>query len=343
MMPVFKIGVVGSGSPLGSELKEALAESAFAGAQFVLMEDAEAHGKLDQMGDEPAVVLGLGHDSFDGLDFVFFAGSKAQTQRWSRDALRVGCTVLDLTGVLEEEPEVLIHSPWMEPLPGAPDLLTRAVVPAHPAALALALLMGRLRASGRLRLAAATVLHPASEYGTSALDELHQQTVGLLSFQQIPRVVFDAQIAFNQLVDTGESAQVSLRATEERIRQHLFALTPDVELSLQLIQAPVFHGLCFSVWVELTEAVPRGALEQALLGDPVEVLSTGSESPSNLAAIGQNNLLVRIGSPSDKSAREQHLQKFWLWAACDNLRFAAQNAVDCALELRRLRPQGQVQ
>lgn len=342
-MPLFKIGVVGSGSPLGGELKEALAESAFAGAQFVLMEDAEAHGKLDQMGDEPAVVLGLGADSFDGLDFVFFAGTKAQTQHWSRDALRVGCTVLDMTGVLEEEPEVLIHSPWMEPLPGAPDLLTRAVVPAHPAALALALLMGRLRTTGRLRSAAATVLQPASEYGASALDELHQQTVGLLSFQPVPRMVFDAQSAFNQLADTGESAQVNLRATEERIRQHLFALTPDVGLSVQLIQAPVFHGLCFSVWVELTEAVPRATLEQALNGDPVEVLPTLSEGPSNLAAIGQDHLLVRIGTPSEERTGSRSLQKFWLWAACDNLRFAAQNAVDCALELRRLRPQGQVQ
>jgi aspartate-semialdehyde dehydrogenase len=35
--------------------------------------------------------------------------------------------------------------------------------------------------------------------------------------------------------------------------------------------------------------------------------------------------------------------RFWLWAASDNLRLNAQNAVDCALDLRRLRPQGLVQ
>jgi aspartate-semialdehyde dehydrogenase len=33
----------------------------------------------------------------------------------------------------------------------------------------------------------------------------------------------------------------------------------------------------------------------------------------------------------------------WLWAASDNLRMYAQNAVECALDLRRLRPQGTVQ
>ncbi|MCU1312970.1 MAG: hypothetical protein JWM54_727, partial [Acidobacteriaceae bacterium] len=31
------------------------------------------------------------------------------------------------------------------------------------------------------------------------------------------------------------------------------------------------------------------------------------------------------------------------WAAADNLKLAATNAVACALEMRRLRPQGHVQ
>jgi aspartate-semialdehyde dehydrogenase len=32
-----------------------------------------------------------------------------------------------------------------------------------------------------------------------------------------------------------------------------------------------------------------------------------------------------------------------LWVATDNLKLSAINAVACALEMRRLRPQGQVQ
>ncbi len=343
MTPSFRIGIVGAGSPLGSELKEALAESSFASAQFVLMDDAEAHGKLDQIGDEPAVVLGLGDGSFDGLDFVFFAGARVQAQRWSRDALRAGSTVLDLTGVLDTEPDVLIHSSWMESQPVEPDLLTRVVVPAHPAALAVAMLVSRLHASGLLRSVAATVLHPASEFGAAALDELHQQTVGLLSFQNVPREVFDAQTAFNQFVDAGESARINLRETEERISRHLAALAPKADISIQLVQAPVFHGLCFSIWVELTEAVSQNAVEQALSGAHIELQAASSESPSSLAAIGQNELLVRFSAHSDGSAHTGNIRRLWLWAACDNLRIAAQNAVDCALDLRRLRPQGQVQ
>jgi aspartate-semialdehyde dehydrogenase len=343
MMPTFRIGIAGAASPLGGELKELLAESSFAGAQFLLMDDAEAHGRLDQIGDEAAVVFALGNDSFDGLDFVFFVGTKEQTQRWWRVALGSGATVLDMTGVLEGEPEAFIHCPWLETAQSEPDLLTRAVVPAHPAALALALLLGRLHAQGLLRSAAATVLHPASEFGAAGLDELHRQTVGLLSFQSVPQELFEAQVGFNQLVELGESARVSLLGIERRICQHLFALAPRAEIAVQMVQAPVFHGLCFSVWVELTEAIPRAAIEQALSGDHLERMTEASESPSNLAASAQNHLLIRIRSASGDDSGAENLRRFWLWAACDNLRFAAQNAVDCALALRRFRPQGQVQ
>ena len=35
--------------------------------------------------------------------------------------------------------------------------------------------------------------------------------------------------------------------------------------------------------------------------------------------------------------------RFWLWIVADNLKFAAQNAIACAVELNRLRPRGKVQ
>jgi aspartate-semialdehyde dehydrogenase len=67
-----------------------------------------------------------------------------------------------------------------------------------------------------------------------------------------------------------------------------------------------------------------------------------TDSPSNLAATGQNDVLVRLRPELD--ARNTSLaSRLWLWAASDNLRIQAQNAVECALDLRRLRPQGTVQ
>ena len=102
-----------------------------------------------------------------------------------------------------------------------PDLKTPAIVPAHPAAVALALLLLRVKKVGAVVSAWATVLEPATEHGRAAMDELHQQTISLLSFQSTPKETYDAQVAFNLLPVLGEEAKVNLGATEARIRRHL--------------------------------------------------------------------------------------------------------------------------
>jgi aspartate-semialdehyde dehydrogenase len=53
-------------------------------------------------------------------------------------------------------------------------------------------------------------------------------------------------------------------------------------------------------------------------------------------------VLVRL-RPEPGARNSSQVSRLWLWAASDNLRLQAQNAVACALDLRRLRPQGTVQ
>jgi len=340
---VYKIAIVGASSLLGKELKDALAESSLA-ADFILLDEDEGLGQLDQLGDEVTFVQAISPDAFEHLDFTFFCGGESLTRKHWREALRAGSTVLDLSGALDMEAGVLVRSPWVGGQDVTADLFTPAVVPAHPAPLALALLMERLQSAIPIRAAAATVLLPASEFGRAAMDELHQQTVNLLSFQAIPRATFDAQTAYNLLCGFGENAKASLNALDARIRRQYQALGGRrlVPLSLQSVSAPVFHGHSFSIFVELERAVDLSTIEEALGGEHVDLVLEDTDSPSNLAATGQNDVLVRLRlEPGSRNANES--TRLWLWAATDNLRLFAQNAVECALELRRLRPQGTVQ
>ncbi|MGA2649761.1 MAG: Asd/ArgC dimerization domain-containing protein [Terracidiphilus sp.] len=347
---MYKIAIAGASSLLGRELKDALSESPLAAANFILLDDEQAKGQLDQVGDEVTFVQGIEVDSFERVDFTFFAGAEDLTRRHWRDALRAGSTVLDLTGALDREPGVLVRAPWLGSdsqgsVSVTADLFTPAVVPAHPAALALGLLLERVQQAATVRFAAATILEPASDFGRAAMDELHQQTVSLLSFQSMPRAVYDAQAAYNLLGGLGESAKASLNALEARIRRHYDALSGGrwPALALQVVHAPVFHGHTFSIAIELERPVEITALEEALGGDHVDLVLEDTDSPSNLAATGQNDVLVRL-RPDTASSRNPNLtSRLWLWAASDNLRLHAQNAVECALDLRRLRPAGTVQ
>lgn len=341
---MYKIAIAGASTLVGRELKDALSESPLAAANFALLDEDEGLGQLDQVGDEVTVVQAIADDAFDHVDFTFFTGSEDLTRRHWKRALRAGSTVIDLSGALDQEAGVLVRAPWLGPDPVAPDLFTPAVVPAHPAALALVLLIERLRQAAPVRFAAATVLEPASQYGRAAMDELHQQTVNLLSFQGLPRTIYDAQAAYNLLAGLGEAAKASLNSTASRIRRHYEALVAPggPGLALQVVHAPVFHGHTFSIVVELERAVAISALEEALSGDHVDLVLEDTDSPSNLAATGQNDVLVRM-RPELITRNPTETSRVWLWAATDNLRLYAQNAVACALDLRRLRPQGTVQ
>jgi aspartate-semialdehyde dehydrogenase len=341
---VYKIAIAGASSLVGRELKEALEDSPLAMASFSLLDEGDAHGQLDQVGDEIAIIQAIGADAFETIDFTFFCGTESLTRKYWRHALRAGSTVLDLSGALDQETGVLVRAPWLGSESVTADLFTPAVVPAHPAALALALVLERLQQAAPVRLAATTLMLPASEFGRAAMDELHQQTVNLLSFQTMPRAVYDAQTAYNLLSGLGESAKINLSSVEARIRRHYEFLGGGrwPALALQVISAPVFHGHAFSIAIELERPVEIAAIEDVLSGEHVDLVLEDTDSPSNLSATGQNDVLVRL--KAEKTEKNPNLvSRLWLWAASDNLRLSAQNAVACALDLRRLRPQGTVQ
>lgn len=341
---MYKIAIVGASTLLGRELKDAISESPLAAATFVLLDEEAAKGQLDQVGDEVTFIRTVGPDAFEKVDFTFFCGTEALTRKHWSQALSSGSTVLDMSGALDQEAGVLVRAPWLGSEAAAADLFTPAVVPAHPAAVALGLLLERVQQAAPVKVAGATVLVPASEFGRGAMDELHQQTVSLLSFQSLPRAIYDAQAAYNLLGGLGESAAMTLAYVEARIRRHYEALSAGrwPMLALQLVQAPVFHGLTFSILVELERPVEVTALEEALGGEHVDLVLEDTDSPSNLSATGQNDVLVRLRT--EKTGRNPNeTSRLWLWAASDNLRLNAQNALECAMDLRRLRPQGTVQ
>ena len=341
---MYRIAIAGASTLLGKELKDAIGESPLAAATFTLLDDEAARGQLDQVGDEITFIQPILSDAWDKVDFAFFCGSTEMTRKYWRDAARAGATVLDLSAALENEPGVLVRAPWIESDSSPADLLTPATVPAHSAAMALVLLLGRVQQAAPVRTAAVTLLVPASEFGRAAMDELHQQTVNLLSFQTLPRAIYDAQAAYNLLSGMGESAVASLSALEARIRREYAAIGRGrlPALALQAIAAPVFHGHTFSIAIELDRPVEIALMEEAIGGEHIDLVLEDTDSPSNLAATGQSDVLVRL-RPVLEGRNPTQSARFWLWAASDNLRLAAQNAIECALDLRRLRPQGTVQ
>ena len=214
------------------------------------------------------------------------------------------------------------------------------MVVAHPAATVLALLALRSEKFAKIERMVATVFEPASENGQKGMDELHEQTVNLLSFQELPKNVFDIQVAFNLAARYGQRSDLSLEAVSQRIRKHYRQIARGAaEPALQVLHAPVFHGHAFSVYLEMEKPVLIADFSEALAGEHVVVSSSPEDTPTSVSAAGQGDILVEIAIDASTNRKNG----VWLWATTDNLRVAALTAVECAESMTASRPRGQIQ
>ena len=345
MTEKYKIAIVGAASIRGKELNEAVGDSVFSSAEVALIDDESQAGQLEAAGDEATLIQRIDDESFAHVDFAFFAGTPEMTRSHWKEAFRAGASIVDLSSALEDTPGVLVRAPWL--LDGSTtvhegdvSLSTPAIIPAHPVAVALGLIMTRLGRLSEVRSASMTVLEPASEYGRAAIDELHQQTVALLNFQSLPKEIYDTQVAFNMVSSAGGSGV--LGKSEAQIRRHYQLLQGSqlADVGIQVLHAPVFHGVGLSLAIEFDQPLLRERVEAALHGEHIEIVANDAEPPDNLRSAGQNEVLAQVRS---QNGADGPTNRFWIWATLDNLKIASLNAVACAMELRRLRPKGKVQ
>ena len=326
------LALVGSESLLGREIRDMADAFAPGFALRLFAGDDKEPGVLTRVGDEPAMIGALDPAGLDDARAILLAGSPES----SRKALELakslsGATIIDMTYAAEELPDARLRAPVIESAPAEGDLH----VIAHPAAIAVALLLRRLQTLDPIVRSVIQVFAPASEHGAEGVEELQQQAVSLFSFKSLPKAMFDTQLAFNLLARYGDEAPLPLEDSELRIERHLatlLAFPGDGERapmpSLHLAQAPVFHGYSFSVWVEFADDLELDELESGLAGGAIEVRGREFEPPSNVGQAGQSGIAVGAVAPDRNQAHA-----YWFWMVADNLRLAAENALAVVREL----------
>ncbi len=321
-----RVAVVGGDTLLAKEVRELLEQSKPA-LNIELISAAAENATMLGADDEEVLALSpLTAQSLSGSKVAFLAGSEASSRRALKLNPPDGPVLIDLTGALEDQPHARLRAPSAEPTRSLPEPGLIPVI-AHPAAVACAMLLAGLSRIAAVRKSIIHVFEPASERGKKGLDELRQQTVGVLSFQKLKMDVFDAQLGFNLLARYGEEAVEPLEGVEERILRHvasLLALYPAIPMpSLRLIQAPVFHGHSFSAWVEFDENPGLAALAEGLSAAGFDVRP--DDPPTNVSIAGMSGLSVGAITVDPNQPRA-----CWMWMVSDNLRLTAENALAVA-------------
>jgi aspartate-semialdehyde dehydrogenase len=339
---LYRAAIVGAASLKGKEVAEMLNERNFPAVDIRLLDDDEAMGQLEAMGDEISFIQRVRAEQFEHVDFAFFASDEESTRKNWKDARDAGSAIIDLSASLENEPGASVRSLWVERERGqipAPELQPGPCVTAHPVAVMLALLLLRAKKAGSIRRVVGTIFEPASEHGQRGMDELHQQTVNLLSFQPLPKDVFDAQVAFNMVARYGQKSQPALDSVEARVLRHYQKIAGNgaPQPSLLLLQAPIFHGHAMAVFLEMETPGNVQTLSQALAGDHVAIPGADEDPPTNVSSAGQADIQLSLKIDPVRP------NGIWLWAAADNLRISALTAVECAESMTATRPTGKIQ
>jgi aspartate-semialdehyde dehydrogenase len=303
------IAVVGSTSLLGKELQEMLEARDFPVGRLALLETEEYAGLLQEFAGEIQITQVISPEAFDDIDIAFFTCSPEIMRAYVASGARFPELTIDLTQA------GLDGTVFLDGISDPRTLKSRGYfVNPHPAAIVIARTLSRLHNKYGLRSAEVTILEPASERGNAGVDELQEQTVNLLNFQQLTNKVFGGQLAFNIL-----SEQEASERTENRVMEQIGVIVGDAfpKPLITAAQMPVFHSHVYSMFVHLIATPGVSELSAHL--------DCGTELPSPVGVVGTDKIHVgRI------TIDRNHAGAYSLWLFADNLRIAASNAIQTA-------------
>ena len=331
-----RVAIVGASSLRGKELKQTLEDRNFPTADIVLLDDSIVAGTLTEAGGEPTFIRALDEDSFDGVQFVFFAGTRTDAEQNWPLAQAACATVIDLTGALAGSEKAAICIPSIAPaaLPATAieEKVSRSPQPYYSPSAPTIIGSTLAVAFGGFHLQRLVLLFfaPVSERDQAGIEELESQTTSLLSFRPIEHAVFGAQVAFNLLSEHGEGTRPSLADTRSGIVRDVarYLAGRAVAPAIQLVQAPVFYGYAFAAYAEFGSVPSPEQLEAALSNLGVKIAAPVDSAPTNVSVAGEGDIHLARIEPDPSVA-----DAVWLWGAADNLRLAATNGVRIAEEL----------
>ena len=267
---------------------------------------------LTEVGGEAVLMTNPDLETLGDLDVAFLCGTRREGERYLDWAARGGFFVVDLTGASGGAPAIPVVNAGvnLEAIPTKPGVI------ASPAAVAqmLSSLLFPVRNRCGLQEAAVVVLQPASDRGQEGIDELYQQALSLMNFQEMPKDVFGRQLAFNLIPGwLAEGAKKAGATRADLERQVLRVTGGGYGLTLQVIDAPVFHGHAVMAHLVLREGMEERDLLASFEGMEDVHIGRPGDKVTPVERAGESQLLV--------TGVQQGLRPsaYWVWAVADDL------------------------
>ncbi len=327
----YTVAVVGATGAVGRESLEILEERKFPLGGLRLFASKRSAGEtLTCQGKSWTVEELTPSSDFKGVDFAFISATDAISREWGPRLGAAGVVVIDDSAVFRMDADVPLVVPEVNPdaLGKAP---RRIIAIPNCTTTPLVMALKPIHGAAKVKRVVVTTFQSVSGTGTSAMDELMEQTKALLTFKEVKAEVYPHQIAFNllpQIGSFGEGGDCSEEVKIVRETQKILG-EPAMRITATTVRVPVIRCHSEAVNVELERPLkPNDArsLLSAMPGvvvfdDPVRKLY-----PMPLDASGKDEVFV--GRIREDQSVNNGLN---LWLVSDNLRKgAALNAIQIA-------------
>jgi aspartate-semialdehyde dehydrogenase len=328
----YKVAIAGATGLVGGETIKILEQRKFPMKSVVLLASDRSAGKKLFVNHQEIEVKEATPESFEGVDFAFFAIDTPISKHLAPAAVRAGATVIDKSNAWRSDPAV----PLVVPEVNGDDIRWHKGIVASPncSTIQMVVAINQIHRVNPIKRIVVDTYQSVSGTGSAAIDELNIQTKQVLEGQDTIPHVYPHQIAFNIIpeidvfLDNGYTKE-EWKMVEET---HKIMHANEIAISATCARVPVFISHSESVNLELTNPMSvqdvRRILSQApgvkVLDDPVISLY-----PQAWAAAGTDEVFVgRIRQDAS------HSSGIVMWVVSDNLRKgAALNAVQIAEEM----------
>jgi aspartate-semialdehyde dehydrogenase len=329
LMQPLNVAILGATGAVGEELLAVLAERKFPIKSLRLFSSHRSAGTLISWRDRSLRVEDIAKADLSGIEIAFFSAGGSTSKQYAGRFLQAGAVVIDNTSAFRMEPAV----PLVVPEVNAHALSEHRGVIANPNCATIQLMAPLLalhQLAGLKRVVTSTY-QSASGAGRRAMDELRDQAIKVLRFEDPPTKVFSRRLAFDIIPQIGDITLDGDTTEEEKMineSQKILEL-PELKVSATCVRVPTFIGHCISMNVELDKPCELAEVRRALEEAEGVLLCSDDEWPNASDVVGQDDVWVgrlRIDRSLPSGVN--------LWVAADNLRKgAACNAVQIAEEL----------
>ena len=328
-MSTYQVAILGATGAVGEELLNGLDERSFPVGQLRLFASHRSAGEVRIWRDRQMIVEDIETADLSGIDLAFFSAGGKTSKQYVAKFIQAGAVVIDNTSAFRMEEAV----PLVVPEVNADALDRHRGIIANPNCSTIQLMspLKALHQLAGLRRVVCSTYQSSSGAGKRAMDELRDQAIKMLRFEDPPVKVFKRRLAFDVLPQIGDFEESGDTTEEEKMiyESRKILDIPDLRVSATCVRVPTFIGHCVSMNVELEKSCNLDEVKKALEDADGVLLTQDEEWPTTADVVGEDDVWVgrlRMDRSLDCGVN--------LWVAADNLRKgAAINAIQIAEEL----------